>query len=332
MADDPKLESPAGAMTGAPAVQRVALFGECMIELRGEAFGSKQEGFGGDTLNTAVYLARLSRGQRVDVGYATALGTDPLSARMLAAWQAEGIDTTLVRRLAGRLPGLYAIELDASGERQFYYWRDNSAARSYFACPATPLEDACAGLGTLYASGISLAILSDEARGRLFAAMRRVRDGGGRVVFDNNFRPRLWPDLAAARAAFDHAYALSDTVLATLDDEVALRGEATEDAALARLLAWPAREVVVKRGARPSLVRLDNAPAVEVPVQPVARVVDTTAAGDSFAGAYLAMRLSGADPVRAARAANRMAAVVIQHPGALIPHEAMPSPQALLAD
>ena len=34
--------------------------------------------------------------------------------------------------------------------------------------------------------------------------------------------------------------------------------------------------------------------------------------------------------ITAARAANRMAAVVIQHPGAIIPANAMPAPEALL--
>ncbi len=52
--------------------------------------------------------------------------------------------------------------------------------------------------------------------------------------------------------------------------------------------------------------------------------VDTTAAGDSFAAGYLAARLRGEAPAAAARAGHRLAAVVITHPGAIIPREAMP--------
>jgi 2-dehydro-3-deoxygluconokinase len=54
-------------------------------------------------------------------------------------------------------------------------------------------------------------------------------------------------------------------------------------------------------------------------------VVDTTAAGDSFAAAYIAARLTGADPIEAARAGHRLASVVVCHPGAIIPRSAMPA-------
>ena len=47
-------------------------------------------------------------------------------------------------------------------------------------------------------------------------------------------------------------------------------------------------------------------------------------AGDSFAAAYLAARLDGADPVAAARAGHRLAGVVVCYPGAIIPRGAMP--------
>jgi 2-dehydro-3-deoxygluconokinase len=65
----------------------------------------------------------------------------------------------------------------------------------------------------------------------------------------------------------------------------------------------------------------------EVTADPVvAEVVDTTAAGDSFAAAYIAARLAGAAPLEAARAGHRLAGVVVCHPGAIIPRSAMPGP------
>src|SRR6201992_2105483 len=105
---------------------RVASIGGCMIELRQATDGQLSRGYGGDTLNTAVYLARL--GGAGD--YVTALGDDPLSDEMITGWAAEGVGIGRVARLAGKLPGLYLIQTDPRGERRFYHWRENSAARS----------------------------------------------------------------------------------------------------------------------------------------------------------------------------------------------------------
>jgi 2-dehydro-3-deoxygluconokinase len=311
-------------MTMASTSLRVALVGECMLELSGEAFGAMHLGFGGDTLNTAVYLARCAQPGALSVGYATALGDDGFSAGLLSRWAVEGLQTDWVQRLPGLLPGLYAIEVDAAGERRFSYWREAAAARRQFEAPSTPLEAAgeAGQIGCLYLSGITLAILPPAGRARLFALMQTVRARGGRVVFDNNYRPRLWADAGTARAAFEQALALCDLALITLDDHQALTGLPDADAALAHALALTAPEVVVKRGAAATLVRLAGEPVLEVPVQPV-KPVDTTAAGDSFAAGYLSRRLTGGTPAEAAAFGNRLAGRVIGHRGALIPREAM---------
>lgn len=306
---------------------RVVCLGECMLELQGEAFGTMRQTFGGDTLNTAVYLARCGARHGLRVDYATALGDDALSSGMLQRWQAEGLGVELVRRLPGRLPGLYLIEVDERGERRFSYWRDQAAARAYFDTPVgeTPLELQADSIDALYLSGISLAILPPPARARLATLARRLRERGAMVAFDNNYRPRLWPDAATARSAFDEFLALASVALLTLDDEMALAGESDATLQLQRTLALPCAEVVVKRGAADTLVRVGDAPVQAVPTEPVRQLVDTTAAGDSFAGAYLAARLGGAGPADAARAGNRLAARVVRHRGAVIP-------AALMAD
>ena len=301
--------------------KRVVLFGECMLELQGQAFGPMQQGFGGDTLNTAVYLARCSAGA-LQVGYATALGDDGLSTGLLDRWQAEALDTGLVQRLPGRMPGLYLIEVDAHGERSFSYWRDHSAAKAYFDAPETPLERAADQIDAFYTSGISLAILPAAGRERLFALMARLRARGASVVFDNNYRPRQWPHRAEALDCFDRAYALASIALVTADDEQALRALPTLAAAVEAASALPCPEVVVKRGSQPTLVRTASG-VQEIATERVDKVVDTTAAGDSFAAGYLAVRLQGGSVLAAATQGNRLAARVIQHRGALIPLAAM---------
>jgi 2-dehydro-3-deoxygluconokinase len=298
---------------------RVVLFGECMLELQGEPFQTLRQSMGGDTWNTAVYLARCSRRSDLQVAYATALGDDPFSAEMRRRWADEGLALHLLRELPGRLPGLYMIELDARGERRFHFWRDQSAARAYFEELSSPLEDAKAEIDLLYVSGISLAILSPAARVRLLALMQALRARGAQVVFDNNYRPRLWDSADTARGVFNQALALASTALITLDDHQTLFAPESEAAALAHAQALPVPELVIKRGAAPTLAREAGATAwAEAATEPVPRVVDTTAAGDSFAAGYLSRRLLGHSAAAAARFGNRLAARVIQHRGAVI--------------
>lgn len=303
-------------------VQRVAVVGECMLELQGEAFGAMRQAFGGDTLNTAVYLARLGAGHGLRVEYATGLGEDSLSEGLLTRWRAENLGIGLVRRIAGRMPGLYLIEVDAAGERRFSYWRDHSAAKAYFDGAGSPLEARADEFGVLYLSGISLAILPPAGRERLLALMAAMRARGAVVAFDNNFRPRLWGDVAEAQAWYRRAFAQATLGFVTADDHQALMGLATLDEGVAAARSLPTPELLIKRGSASTLVR-SNGQWAEVATEPVPRVVDTTAAGDSFAAGYLCRRLAGASAVDAARFGNRAAARVIQHRGALIAPEAM---------
>ena len=278
-----------------------------MVELRSEPDGRLSRFHGGDTLNTAVYLARLG----VAVDYVTALGDDDWSDEMAAHWAAEGVGTDRVRRLAGREPGLYVIETDTAGERRFRYWRSAAAARSMFdGAGGEVLLASLARDGLLYISGITLSILAPPARDGLFQAL------GGRVAFDTNFRPRGWPDLDEARTTYRRAFRAASIVLASVEDLTLLFGE-----------AWAPEldgvaELVLKDGMT-ATVRTPDA-TVRVDAAPIARVVDTTAAGDSFAAAYLAARLQDGTPEQAVHAGHRLAGIVVGHPGAIIPRDAMP--------
>lgn len=301
---------------------KVAFFGECMLELNGTAFGAMQQSYGGDTFNTAVYLARCGGGV-IKPWYATALGDDALSLELEHRWAQDGLALDLVRHIPGRMPGLYQIQVDARGERRFSFWRDNSAAKAYFEVAETPLEARSDEWDAFYFSGISLAILPPEGRDRLLAFAKALRTHGAKVVFDNNYRPSLWPDINVARDSFSRAFAVADTVLITADDHQALFGLSSLEAAVAAAQTLGVPEIVIKRGAAPTLVRSGSGPWLSVPTQALANVVDTTAAGDSFAAGYLSRRLRGTLPEEAAQFGNRLAARVIAHRGAIIPLDAM---------
>jgi 2-dehydro-3-deoxygluconokinase len=297
----------------------VACIGECMIELKQAEGGLFSPGYGGDTLNTAVYLARLG----ADADYITALGDDTLSDEMVAGWAAEGVGISRVSRLKGKLPGLYMIQTDDRGERRFFHWRESAAVRSLMDLPETSaILDSLASYEFVYLSAITLSLYNGDGRARLFAGIKRARKAGARFAFDTNFRARGWPDLNLARAVYQEAFEAADILLASTEDLLPLYPGESNEGLLARIRG---SEVVLKLSEPASVLRLNGA-LHQVKAEPVTKpVIDTTAAGDSFAAAYVAARLAGADPVDAARAGHHLAGVVVCHPGAIIPRAAMPS-------
>lgn len=306
--------------------KKIAIIGECMIELSQKG-ADLSRGFGGDTLNTAVYLARQSPAESLSVEYVTALGTDTFSNEMIAAWQQEQVSTALVQRMENKLPGLYFIETDAQGERTFWYWRNEAAARYWLESDgAEAICQQLAQFDYLYLSGISLAILNSHSRSRLISLLKQCRANGGKVIFDNNYRPRLWQSREEAQQAYAAMLACTDIAFLTLDDETLLWGEASVDAVVARSRAAGVEEIVIKRGADSCLVALNDNPLIEVASVRLAKekIIDTTAAGDSFSAGYLAVRLAGGSAEAAAARGHLTASTVIQHRGAIIPRSAMP--------
>jgi 2-dehydro-3-deoxygluconokinase len=290
-----------------------AAIGECMIELSAREGDLWRMGFAGDTFNAAWYARAVLPAAR-GVAYVTAVGDDPFSRRLAAFIAGSGLETDRIREVAGARPGLYAITLDGA-ERAFTYWRGESAARR-LADDAAWLEGALAGADMLYFSGITLGILALEARGRLLARLADQRRAGTRIAFDPNFRPALWPDRDEARRAMAEAYGVADIVLPTYEDEAALFGDRSAGATAERIADAGVAEIVVKNGSEPCLIVTGGAQDRIPPVAPE-KVVDTTGAGDSFCGAYLAGRLLGMAPVAAARLGHQVAAQVIGVRGAL---------------
>lgn len=306
------------------SLRRVASLGEGLIELRGRPFESIHQALGGDSLNTAVYLARLGKDQ-FEVNYVSAVGADALSEGMLERWTAEGIRTELVLRDPSRLPGLYWIQTDDHGERSFHYWRENSAWRHFVQHPDfSRVALALNSIELLYLTGVSLATLAAKDRDRLLELVLGLSASGVTIAYDTNYRVSLWESVNAARASAQRLVPSAQLIFATFDDERQLWGDSEPATTLKRLHAMGARTIILKLGAD-GCVYSDESRTSLIPACPVPHVVDTTAAGDAFNAGFLSGWLAHRSPESCCRAGNRLAAAVIQQPGALIAPEATPA-------
>jgi ribokinase len=253
---------------------------------------------GGKGANQAVAAARAGARVRM-IGR---IGADPAGARMLEALRSERVDTHAVAALPGVPTGTAYITVTADGENTIVLERGANARLSPADVAAE--RDALAGAAVMLAQ---LEVPIDTVT----AAVCAARDAGVRVVVT----------LAPAQEVPAELLAGLDPLLVNEHEAAILLGgagggggEGRDVAADAeecarRLLGLGPRSVVITLGAAGAVVA-DGSRVWRVPAVAVDTVVDTTGAGDAFAGA-LASALAGgarlADAVSAGMAAGAQA-------------------------
>jgi 2-dehydro-3-deoxygluconokinase len=301
-------------------VKRVLVVGEPLIELLEEPVGTIRQGFGGDALNLAVYLARESA--ELHVMLASAVGDDLDSDALLSLCRAEGVDDAHIRRVAGATLGRYRVTVDRSGERAFGYQRSESPFRG--ALDGDGVLPDPASVDVLCFSGIAVAVLHDAGRRNLLEYATAVGGSGGLVVYDPNHRPALWGDDAVAREWTQRIGRTADVFLASVEDGRRLTDADAAPEIAQAFRAMGARETVVTDGSSPCVVAFDG-DVQAIDAVRSGEVLDTTAAGDAFDAGYLAARLQDETPARSAASGHALAAIVVGHRGAFAPERTEPS-------
>lgn len=294
---------------------KVAFFGEAMHELS----LNDELCFGGDTYNSAVYLKRLLM-SNAEVYFVSAIGSDKLSNQAYTRFKKQGLNLQYLLRSEVRTLGAYGIIVDDRGERTFHYDRKDSAARAYF--KLAPQQHFLAALERkqfdyLYFSAISLAILDEQSRQLFMTAVAVYKGAGGKVIFDSNYRAVLWQNKATAQNCYKQAYACADILLVTDDDHFGVFGSASPQQLVSFYKVYAHSLVIIKQGVNDTLV-LQQQLLKRYPVEPAARVVDTTGAGDAFAAGFLAEYLLTQQCEPAVNTAQQFAAQVIAATGAVV--------------
>lgn len=290
-----------------------------MVELRENDEDMISRSYAGDVYNSAVYLKRCFT--HIQASVVTAIGQDSLSDKMLSRFKAEGLNTEFVFRHPEKNAGMYYIETDETGERSFTYWRSDAAAKKVVGFLTDDKIRALATADMFFISGISLAVIDAQDRAAFWLKMKALKEAGVTIVFDPNYRARLWQSEDEAAAQFEQAFALCDVALPGVEDLTVLFGVKTAEEVLTFCRQYRITEVVVKNGPESVITSL-NGKTEHHPIVPVTTVVDTTSAGDAFNGVYLGARLTDYAIADAVQLAAKAAGTVIQHPGAIAPKEA----------
>ncbi|MEU7565054.1 PfkB family carbohydrate kinase [Streptomyces fradiae] len=252
---------------------------------------------GGSAANAACWAARSGCPDVRLLGRVGAAEADWHAAALRRA----GVRPLLVRDVEepnGTVVAL--VDGRADGERTFL--TDSGAVLRL--APADWEPRLLDGVAHLHLSGYLFFAATSRETARL--AMAAARERGVPVSVDPA-SAGFAGQLGAARflAAVDGA----DVLFPNADEAVLLTGLPEPESAAAAL-SRRHRVVAVTLGGRGALVARAGEVVARVPARSV-RPVDTTGAGDAFAGAFLAARLAGAAPAEAAEAGCRAGAEAV---------------------
>ena len=286
-------------------MSEILCLGEAMVEFVRQNDGRYLQGFGGDTSNAAIAAAR----QGADVGYVSAVGDDRFGLALRALWSSEGVDDRTVATNTDAPTGIYFVDPDPDG-RFFTYYRAGSAASRLQ--PAQLSAEAIRAAKVLHLSGITLAV-SSHLRETAFKAIELAT---GTVCLDTNLRLKLW-SADQARAIIHQAAARSGIIVTSIDDSATLTGLSDPRSIADFYHDLGAAIVLVTQGAAGCYLSMDRMGTDIAPVHAVP--VDSTGAGDSFTGAFLAWWLETEDAVLSAQRAAEVAAKVVSGYGTVDP-------------
>ena len=294
-------------------IRSIAALGEPLLELQPADGGEVRLEFGGDVANSMVCIARILGKSGLQVSLITALGNSGYSAWLRERLLREGI--RLAEAPTEGEPGIYGLPVDAAHGSGFSYWRGQSAARQFLrSAGLAQLERLLGSPQLLLVTGISLALCSTSTFEHLCRWVERHRHGC-RVVFDCNFRRRLWESEAEARERISTFERLASVIATGIEDEKTLWGATSTPGIIERLCHLSA-EYLIRGGSEGCWVGTGG-DYQHIPTDPVTVVGDTAGAGDAHLASYMAARISGLDRSEAAAYANQAAALIVGQRGSV---------------
>lgn len=300
----------------------IAVIGECLIELSANGTladtSTLNKYFGGDTVTTAVAIARLGG----NVTYLTKVGNDGFSEFILSALQKENIDTSLIKTNEEQ-NGMYIVSHTLDKKEVLYYKRKTAATKLSIDDIS---EDVIKRLKMVYSTGV-VQSLSASSRELVREAFRIAKENDVMTAYDPNYTS-CFMNSTDTKEYFEEIIDMSDIVFSSLKNDSQ------------KLYDMDSAEKIIQyywdKGVKIAVVKshVDNGYYTGysgnidfTEFYNTQKAIDTTASGDVFNGGFLYAITNGYTPYDASKFAAVVSGLQTQNYGAI---QAIPYKNAVL--
>ena len=291
----------------------VCSIGEAMIEISNIKNSLYNQSFAGDTLNFCNYLDK----KKLNAFFLSAIGKSEINQSLLDFVKSKNISTKYIKQINQFEVGLYLIKNKDNGEKQFFYWRDESAAKHYFNnIDFLNLYKELKNFDYIYFSGITLSIIHISKLNNFIKLLRLLKSKKIKIVFDFNIRPTRW-NKKNLNNFLDSVLKFVDICFLSGEDMNYWKNKNNIKSYEQIVRKYKIKHSIFRKNAKFTYVFLNKTRYV-FRNKLLKKVVDTSGAGDGFNAAYLSNFIVNNDPVLALKAGSSLGSKIVMKKGAIV--------------
>ena len=291
----------------------VCSIGEAMIEISNVKNNLYNQSFAGDTLNFCNYLDK----KKLNAFFLSAIGKSEINQSLLDFVKSKNISTKYIKQINQFEIGLYLIKNKDNGEKQFFYWRDESAAKQYFNnIDFINLYKELKNFDYIYFSGITLSIIHVSKLNNFIKLLKLLKSKKIKIVFDFNIRPTRW-NKKNLNNFFDSVLKFVDICFLSGEDMSYWKNKNGIKSYEQILTKYKIKHSIFRKNAKFTYVFLNKNKYV-FKNKLLKKVVDTSGAGDGFNAAYLSNFIVNNDPILALKAGSTLGSKIVMKKGAIV--------------
>ncbi len=290
----------------------IAIIGECLIEL--SANGSLADTstlnkyFGGDTVTTAVAVARLGG----NVTYLTKVGNDGFSEFILSSLKKEKIDSSLIKT-NDEQNGMYIVSHTLDKKEVLYYKRKTAATKLSI---NDIDEESIKKLKLVYSTGV-VQSLSASSRELVRETFRIAKENDVMTSYDPNYTS-CFMNSDDTKEYFEEIIDFTDIIFLSLKNDAAQLYEFTSiDKVMNYFWDKGVKIVVIKSHIDNGYYTGYKGDISFTEFYNTQKAIDVTASGDVFNGGFLYALTNGYAPRDAAKFASVVSGLQTQNYGAI---------------